>query len=58
VPFFLVFFATVNLQKNPTLVPEKPLKAINSENFKLIGQILQEISSLKVGKSIFGEKLI
>ena len=58
VPFFLVTFATVNIQKNPMLIPEKTLKAINTENFKLIAQILQEISFLKVGKSIFEETLI
>ena len=40
------------------LIPEKTLKTINTENFKLIAQILQEISFLKVGKSIFREKLI
>jgi hypothetical protein len=40
------------------LIPEKTLKAINTENFKLIGQILQEILFLKVSKRRFGEKLI
>ena len=40
------------------LIPETTLKVINTENFKLIGQILQEISFLKVRKSIFGEKVI
>jgi len=58
VPFFLVTFSTVNIQKNPMLIREKTLKPIDTENFKLIAQILQEISFLKVGKSIFGEKLI
>jgi len=45
---FLCNFYELNIKKFSLLIPEETLKAINTENFKLIGKILQEISFLKV----------